>query len=201
MPRNVPLLQLSFPATVADLLCHWWCRLLRAPALHPACTTASSHQAGVPLNWKLLDRSKLAGGAGIGVDITASMKDSIEWLMNKTAEQSSHRVGKDSHSVKFDKFVVKRVDRAQNKDVWSRYPMKLQMGEPPSSALLTPDAKNKKDNAPLPTQHKFRIEKDRKGRGQAGRRPVTSPCYCHREFGGCHGRFYACARLACGDGT
>ena len=60
-------------------------------------------------------------GASRTVDVTASMKNSIEWLMQKTAQPQHHGKGRDSHGQTFRKFRVKRVQRIENPQLHLAY--------------------------------------------------------------------------------
>ena len=62
--------------------------------------------------------AQLAGaGPSQLVDVTAEMKGSIEWLMQKTARPQHHGNGRDSHGQAFRKFRVSRVQRIENKQM------------------------------------------------------------------------------------
>ena len=82
-----------------------------------------------------MDRSTFKGN-GCAVDVTAAMKDSVQDLMNKTAEPALHGSGRNSQGVTFDEFVVTKVERIQNMAAWSQYNMKRELGEPHSSVLM-----------------------------------------------------------------
>ena len=55
------------------------------------------------------------------IDVTAEMKDSIEWLMHKTARPGHHGKGRNSHGQTFQKFCVKRVHRIENSRMYLAY--------------------------------------------------------------------------------
>ena len=66
--------------------------------------------------------------------------------------------GKDSHKVKFDKFVVTKVERIQNKRIWDCYNLKKEMGEPHKKVLLAAKAKGGQAT-PQPTALSFKLER------------------------------------------
>jgi serine/threonine protein kinase len=55
------------------------------------------------------------------IDVTSEMRDSIEWLMNKTAKPQFHGQGRDSHGLKFSKFKPVKVWRIENHQLWRAY--------------------------------------------------------------------------------
>ena len=61
------------------------------------------------------------GGATRRVDVTGEMKSRIEWVMNESANPSVHGRGRDSHDIRFDRFVVTRVELVENVRLWRRY--------------------------------------------------------------------------------
>ena len=55
------------------------------------------------------------------IDVTHEMKDSIQWLMQTTSTPHLHGIGRDSHGKKFERFVVRKVERIENHHLWRAY--------------------------------------------------------------------------------
>ena len=55
------------------------------------------------------------------IDVTHEMKDSILWLMQTTSTPHLHGIGRNSHGKKFERFVVRKVERIENHHLWRAY--------------------------------------------------------------------------------
>jgi hypothetical protein len=58
------------------------------------------------------------------VDVTETMRDRVEWLMNAHSKPESHGTGRDSHDLHFTRFKVTSVDRIENVRLWQAYATK-----------------------------------------------------------------------------
>ena len=58
------------------------------------------------------------------LDVTHEMRDSIDWLMQRTAKPHFHGIGRDSHGATFATFGVVKVWRIENHRRWQAYALK-----------------------------------------------------------------------------
>lgn len=72
-----------------------------------------------PIYWRVRDLDQAAPTRKI--DVTAELKPSFEWLMQRTAKPQHHGLGRDQGGVKFGKFSVVKVERVENHELWMRY--------------------------------------------------------------------------------
>ena len=72
-----------------------------------------------PIYWRVRDLDQAAPTRK--VDVTAELKPSFEWLMQRTAKPQHHGLGRDQGGVKFGKFSVVKVERVENHELWMRY--------------------------------------------------------------------------------
>eukprot|EP00038_Savillea_parva_P030230 m.76445 g.76445 ORF g.76445 m.76445 type:complete len:702 (-) comp9062_c0_seq1:278-2383(-) len=63
-------------------------------------------------------------GPGVHVDVSTTMRERLQWLMNKTARPDTHGSGRDSHGCTFNKFSVVSVERIDNFKLWQSYATK-----------------------------------------------------------------------------
>jgi serine/threonine protein kinase len=95
------------------------------------------------------------GNGAQRIDVTADMKGRIEWLMNKTAQPSTHGTGRDDVGGKFTDFKVVKVIRIQNPTVWRKYSNTRSL-----IRAATPPA----GKPPMVTEVNFRPHKDMRDR-------------------------------------
>jgi hypothetical protein len=58
------------------------------------------------------------------VDVTATMRERVEWLMNAHAQPETHGTGRDSHGLHFTRFKVVSVERIESLRMWQAYATK-----------------------------------------------------------------------------